>query len=60
MYSKCCVFVFFQILLSSASRVDHYRDLEVDPGFKILADTVVDPSGQYVYTLSTNKVLVFV
>ncbi|CAG7724457.1 unnamed protein product [Allacma fusca] len=46
-----------KILLSSALRVDHYEDTEVDPGSAILPDTVLDPSGHFLYVLSTNKVI---
>lgn len=38
-------------------RVDHYGDIEMDRGYAILPDTVLDPSGHYIYSISTNKVL---
>ncbi|OXA52929.1 Plexin-B [Folsomia candida] len=46
-----------QLLLSSVHRVDHYGDIEMDPGYAILPDTTLDPSGRYIYSISSNKVL---
>lgn len=56
MLLKICVLIWLQILLSSIHRVDHYGDIEMDPGYPILPDTVLDPSGRYIYAISTNKV----
>lgn len=36
--------------------MDHYGDIQVDPGYSILPDTRVDLTGHYLYVLSTNKV----
>lgn len=51
------IFFVLQILLSSVHRVEHYGDIEMDPGYSLLPDTIVEPSGRYIYAISTNKVL---
>lgn len=45
-----------KILLSSPSVAREYEEIVINEGKSILPDTVVSPSGEHLYVLTTNKV----